>query len=530
MKQAIIIILLLSSVCFGDIYTSHQNPITDSTLDIGTSTLLWRYIYGDSFTDGTALWESSNLSGFNSIYGTIITGETLTDGIFSVTGGIISSGIWQGTAIDISDYTNLVAGTNITLVDDTLNVDDVFTVSSAWEIDTNDNWMPIVGTFNDPYFDIDISNNITVKQNIYFGLDTNNDLILPLLGSGTVDFSAENLLTSGGVTAGGTIEAATITESGNAVYNSTETPGGSLGGTWASPTIDDLFIKLVGDTTGAMTEDLNLDGSTLVISYDDNKVGIGTASPVNKLEVYGGRLRLRATDWGVSGNGGIRFTDIYGNSTTYIYPDTGNSLKIDVTGQSEALTIAASGKVGIGITPNSNIGLYINNDTGVFPTGISAWGKDTDGDAYGGQFYASISNTGDNVGCYAYAANAGSGNAYPFKDVYGNYSDASGWHDVSDPAMKTNIRDLTQKDVSYFYNLLDGIEVKGYRYKAELKERKDETPERFGMMANELPDFLTGKDKKGISAGRIVSYLIPIIQYQKKEIELLKEKIETLVE
>lgn len=139
--KRLVLILFLVSVCYGtpfyllevrgDTFTSHLKPITDSTLDVGTATLYWRYIYGDSFTDGTALWESSNLSGFNSIYGTIITGGTLTDGTFVVTGGTITGALWQGTAIDISDYTNLVAGTNITLIDDTLNVDDAFLINDG---------------------------------------------------------------------------------------------------------------------------------------------------------------------------------------------------------------------------------------------------------------------------------------------------------------------------------------------------------------------------------------------------------------
>lgn len=51
--------------------------------------------------------------------------------------------------------------------------------------------------------------------------------------------TAGGLSTSGGVT-GDTLAAMTsITEGGNDVYNSADTPGGELGGTWASPTIDD---------------------------------------------------------------------------------------------------------------------------------------------------------------------------------------------------------------------------------------------------------------------------------------------------
>ena len=40
-----------------------------------------------------------------------------------VTVGTIGTGVWQGTAVDIGTYTNLVGGTGITLTDDTLSVD-----------------------------------------------------------------------------------------------------------------------------------------------------------------------------------------------------------------------------------------------------------------------------------------------------------------------------------------------------------------------------------------------------------------------
>ncbi len=116
----------MTSVCFGDTYTSHQKPNADSTLDIGTSVLLWRYIYGDAFTDGTALWSNNNLSGFSTISATI-----LTDGTFRIHNGKVTDGEWNADDIDISSYTNLIAGTNITLLGDTLNVDDAFLVNDA---------------------------------------------------------------------------------------------------------------------------------------------------------------------------------------------------------------------------------------------------------------------------------------------------------------------------------------------------------------------------------------------------------------
>ena len=164
--KRLVLILFLVSMCYGtpfylldttyaDIYTSHQLPVTDSTLDVGSVDLFWHFFYGNAFTDGMAYWESNDLYGFNSITGTTITdgvltinsgsitlavdgtftgtltGTTLTDGTFIVTGGIITGATWNGVAIDISDYTNLVAGTNITLVDDILNVDDAFLINDG---------------------------------------------------------------------------------------------------------------------------------------------------------------------------------------------------------------------------------------------------------------------------------------------------------------------------------------------------------------------------------------------------------------
>ena len=62
--KKLVIFLFLISVCYGtpfilldttyaDVYTSHQLPVTDSTLDIGSTSYFWRYIYGDALTDGT---------------------------------------------------------------------------------------------------------------------------------------------------------------------------------------------------------------------------------------------------------------------------------------------------------------------------------------------------------------------------------------------------------------------------------------------------------------------------------------------
>jgi hypothetical protein len=61
--------------------------------------------------------------------------EVTNAGNIDITNTIVSA-TWNGVAIDISSYTNLVAGTNITLSGDTLNVDDAFLVNNASDTTT----------------------------------------------------------------------------------------------------------------------------------------------------------------------------------------------------------------------------------------------------------------------------------------------------------------------------------------------------------------------------------------------------------
>ena len=74
--------------------------------------------------------------------------------------------------------------------------------------------------------------------------------------------------TDGGVTALGTIEGATLTEGGNAVYNATEVPGGELGGTWASPTIDDVVTVTDWTLISPVATDISVTGATLTGNID----------------------------------------------------------------------------------------------------------------------------------------------------------------------------------------------------------------------------------------------------------------------
>ena len=55
--------------------------------------------------------------------------------------------------------------------------------------------------------------------------------------------------------------------------------GGSCLSSAGGGSVSDDWINESGDSTGDLTSDLNIDSDTFVVSYDDNRVGIGTDNP-----------------------------------------------------------------------------------------------------------------------------------------------------------------------------------------------------------------------------------------------------------
>lgn len=90
--KILLIILILCGTCSA--LFEYTGPLDDLSSDfLITEGIITGMV---SATDGTASWSSSSLSGFTSISGT-----TLTDGTFTVSGGIISAGTWQGSTITV---------------------------------------------------------------------------------------------------------------------------------------------------------------------------------------------------------------------------------------------------------------------------------------------------------------------------------------------------------------------------------------------------------------------------------------------
>ena len=155
--KKVLLLLFIVSQCFavGDReFNSNVVPQITTTYDLGTLSLKWDEVHAVSYNgNGSALTGITGATGgiSNAVTTSIIADndgngsgvialqigspavtmlEVTNAGNIAITNAI-TSGVWNGTAIDISDFTNLVAGTNITLSGDTLNVDDAFLVNDA---------------------------------------------------------------------------------------------------------------------------------------------------------------------------------------------------------------------------------------------------------------------------------------------------------------------------------------------------------------------------------------------------------------
>jgi len=139
--------------------------------------------------------------------------------------------------------------------------------------------------------------------------------------------------------------------------------------------------------SGAVTipGDLTVDTSTLKVDSANNRVGIGTASPSDKLEVvFGTNGYITATN-STDTNTGVKMSNTgrsYG-----IFTDGGsgasNSLRFfDFTASAERLRLDASGNLGLGVTPSAwsiyDKAIQIANNG----ASISSWVTDYTGAGY----------------------------------------------------------------------------------------------------------------------------------------------------
>ena len=211
-------------------------------------------------------------------------------------------------------------------------------------------------------------------------------------------------------------------------------------------------------------------------------VGIGTTNPHVKLEVLDEfnqpQVRLSRAD-----------SSLYAN------------LRVDEYGN-------------LGITPTGGV-LYISNNATSEYGGFHMW------DIYDGkhELVNMISIKGHS---YINGGNVGIGTtqpAYPLEMASGAHVTTGGvWTDASSRKYKENIRDLTYDEAEL---ALSSLNPAKFNYKI------DKDDEYLGFIAEDVPDLVATKDRKGLSPMDIVAVLTKVVQKQQEEIKALKNLLTT---
>ena len=244
----------------------------------------------------------------------------------------------------------------------------------------------------------------------------------------------------------------------------------------------------VGIGTKSPQNKLDIEGSAVIgASYSgtntaptdgllvEGNVGIGTTGPSAALEVAG---MIRATDTGstnpISGIGPeISYQSFNSRSLIQSF-DRNSSLNVD---------LAFAGK---------EQAFFINNGVGGEPSDMSEVMRLKSGKV-------GIGTTSPN---------------HPLEMGSGAHVTSGGvWTNASSRDYKENIRNLTIEEAK---EALDELRPTRFNYKA------DKEDEYLGFIAEDVPVLVANKDRKGLSPMDIVAVLTKVVQKQQEEIEQLK--------
>jgi hypothetical protein len=213
----------------------------------------------------------------------------------------------------------------------------------------------------------------------------------------------------------------------------------------------------------------------------EGKVGIGTASPVEKLEIKDGDVRL---------NNNV-------NPKIYCRPASPDSCFLDFLALS-------TGSIGFG----GNGAAIRLQSTGASADGVIMFSTNQAG--VGGGERMRITNAG-RVGIGT--TNPG----FPLQMGSGAYVSAGGvWTNASSREYKLNVRDLSPEAAE---DTLAQLNPVTYAYKAAPEEQH------VGFIAEDVPEMVATPDRKGLSSMDIVGVLTKVVQEQQKTIKELSERL-----
>lgn len=285
-------------------------------------------------------------------------------------------------------------------------------------------------------------------------------------------------------------------------------------------------------TASGLTVKEETANTTIARFRGDGNVGIGTASPDAELSIQAGSGQDGST---------ITFKNNTGTSLASINSWNSEGGRLDfavgtsaVLSNTPHMVITTSGNVGIGTTaPAQKLMLFEN--TVAATQEISMYGTVNTVHrlawAFGSKYLEYSQETGSILFANASASdfvikntgNVGIGTASPQHPLHmgsGAHVTTGGvWTNASSREYKENIRDLTVDDAM---QALDGLRPSRFNYKV------DDEDEYVGFIAEDVPELVATRDRKGLSPMDLTAVITKVVQEQQRMLQDQKETIDAM--
>jgi len=268
---------------------------------------------------------------------------------------------------------------------------------------------------------------------------------------------------------------------------------------------------------------------------DYGRVGLGTSTPVVELHIKDSDTPTVRLEQDSSGGWTAQTWDVAGNESNFFIRDATNGSKLPFRIQpstpSSTLSLKSDGKVGIGTwSPEATLEVETTGEA------AKIWVDRTDGAtaeflakstavSFGSKTNHEVQITSNSTTKMVIQANGdvGIGNTSPgyllTVGTSGAYCDGGAWVDGSSKEFKENINELNLVDAK---ETLDNLKPVRYNYKTNKQE------EYLGFIAEDVPELVATKDRKGMAAMDVVAVLTKVLQEQQKTIDELKKEVKEL--
>jgi hypothetical protein len=282
----------------------------------------------------------------------------------------------------------------------------------------------------------------------------------------------------------------------------------------------------VEDTTAAtkvFTIEAGAPANSLYIE-DYGRIGLKTSVPAVELHIVDGDSPAVRLEQDTSSGWTAHVWDIVGNESNFFIRDVTDASKLPFRIQpgtpSSTLTLKSDGKVGIGTwTPAYKVQVETTGENS------SVVVKRTDGvtnyinatDAYGN--FGTVNNFPTRImvnGTWRARFNVDNS-----LSMVNNASCTAGgvWTNASSIALKENLTPLSAQKAASALRELKPME---FNYKV------DKSDKYVGFIAEEVPELVASKDRRGLSPMDIVAVLTKVVQEQQKTIVELNRRLENL--